>query len=448
MDIQEINKMEINIYQSPGEITFSNLELFKEVLSNCIKPYKDIIYASDELKDALNDLKKLRTVRKKIYDKKKEIEKLYNAPLEIVKKQIDELLEIIDEPINKINSFVKYETWLIKQKEIETYKLEKSVILGKYAHKIINSPVFNNPKWENSTFSLKQCKDEIDKKISQAQMDLKTIQLSAGKHSSILMARYFETLSLDNSDKFLRNLDIDSNEIINDLNNQDSLRGYKILKVFGTDSEIASLLSDLKIRGIEFEELEDGMPKQMEELVNPNFDSFVSFDIETTGTFGSKKGDDEARIVEIGAVKVISGQIVDVFDELINPQREIVPFISKITNITNDMIKDKPSSKEILSKFKVFCGDAILIGHNIKSSDLHYILKEAKQAGINFDNSFLDTYILAKKFKDTQKWEKLNLEYLSTYFGIKHENAHRAYNDAEVNAEIYMRLKELSETLS
>ena len=85
----------------------------------------------------------------------------------------------------------------------------------------------------------------------------------------------------------------------------------------------------------------------------------------------------------------------------------------------------------------------ILVGHNIKSSDLHYITKAAKKAGVRLENQFLDTYILAKQFKDRMGWEKLNLGYLSEYFGIEHQDKHRAWSDAEANAIVYKELKEL-----
>ena len=58
------------------------------------------------------------------------------------------------------------------------------------------------------------------------------------------------------------------------------------------------------------------------------------------------------------------------------------------------------------------------------------------------ENEFLDTYLLAKIFKERNRWEKLNLGYLATYFGIEHKEAHRAWSDAEVNALVYFKLKQ------
>ena len=105
------------------------------------------------------------------------------------------------------------------------------------------------------------------------------------------------------------------------------------------------------------------------------------------------------------------------------------------------MIKDAPTIDEVIKRFKEFCGDEILVGHNIKSSDLHYILKAARKSGVLIDNKFLDTYILAKKYKELNNWELLNLGYLANYYGYEHKEAHRAWSDAEVNAEIYFELQ-------
>ena len=202
------------------------------------------------------------------------------------------------------------------------------------------------------------------------------------------------------------------------------------------------LMTQMDLMGLDVEEIEDGMPKAMEELSVPNFDSFVAFDIEHTGTFGAAHGDAEAEIIEIGAVKVVNGVVVDKFDELCNPGRKIVPRIARLTHITDDMVADKPSVDEIIKQFKTFVGDSILIGHNIKGCDIPHISRAAKRAGVNFENAFLDTKPLAKKFKDACGWKNVKLTTLSEYFGIEQSEAHRAWCDAEANAYVYLKLKE------
>ena len=224
--------------------------------------------------------------------------------------------------------------------------------------------------------------------------------------------------------------------------------GYKVLKITATEEQMAGLLNEIALLDIEVEEIEDGMPKPMPEITEPTFDSFVAFDIETTGTNGAANGDSEAGIIEIGAVRVVNGVVVAQFDELANPGRPIVPRIARLTHISDEMVADKPPVDEVIRRFHDFVGTSTLIGHNIKSSDLHYIVKAANHAGIHFDGDFLDTYLLAKKFKERMRWEKVNLGYLAGQYGIEHKEAHHAWSDAEVNAQVYFKLQQLFAELS
>lgn len=223
---------------------------------------------------------------------------------------------------------------------------------------------------------------------------------------------------------------------------EDAVIGYQILKLTGTPEQLTQIKALAKKLGMGVEVLEDGMPAAMSELTEPNFNSFVAFDIETTGTYGADNGDDPAEITEIGAVKVVNGQIVERFSELANPGREIVPSIAKLTHITNEMVQDKPPIDEVIRKFKDFVGDHILVGHNIKSCDIPHITKAAKRAGIVFDNDYFDTYRYAKTLKDAMGLDNVKLEYLSQQFGISQPDAHRAWCDAEANVGVYFQLKE------
>ena len=431
--------------QRPGQVQFHNYNELKLILTEGLKKYTNIIYQPEQIDDAKSDLKALKSIKKKITDKRKELEDAYSAPYQDVKEKLNELVSLIDEPLKVIDKYMKHEEFNKKHSHIEIYAKQKASILGEFADNILQSPVFKNPKWDNATFKAKQWQDEINQKIEKAVNDIQTIQISGGKHTSALLARYFETLSIEGSKQFIDTIENNS-ESENDLienNSSNQIKGYKVLKLTATEDQMANILNQLELMGIEVEEIEDGMPKLMNELTEPSFDSFVAFDIETTGTSGAANGDEEAGITEIGAVKVVNGKVVEKFDELANPGRKILPRISRITHITNEMIENAPNIDEVIKKFADFCGKDILVGHNIKSSDLHYIIKAAKKAGIPFENDFLDTYILAKKFKVEQQWEKLNLGYLASQYGIEHKEAHRAWSDAEVNVEVYYKLKEL-----
>jgi DNA polymerase III epsilon subunit family exonuclease len=171
----------------------------------------------------------------------------------------------------------------------------------------------------------------------------------------------------------------------------------------------------------------------------------VAFDIETTGTFGAAAGDSSPEITEIGAVKVVDGQIVDRFSKLADPGRKIVPRIARLTHITDEMVRGKPPIADVIRKFKEFVGKEILVGHNIKNCDIPYIIKAAKRAGVAFDNQYFDTYRYAKKKREENHWDNVKLEYLSRQFGIEQPDAHRAWCDAEANVGVYFKLKELGE---
>lgn len=316
--------------------------------------------------------------------------------------------------------------------------------LGSVGEKIIQSDAFFNAKWLNKTCKAKTYQDEIDEIIAKASRDLASISASGGEQVNILTARYFETLSMDGVKSFMASLeDDDTFSDVSAIPSEKNVLGYKVLKITATEDQMVTLMDQMELMGIEVEELEDGMPKAMEELTEPTFDSFIAFDIETTGSNGAANGDEEAKITEIGAVRVVNGKVIEKFDELANPGRNIVPRIARLTHITNEMVADKPPVDEIIKKFKEFVGDDILVGHNIKSSDLRYIVKAADKAGIHFDNAFLDTYILSKKYKEEKGWEKVNLGYLAKYYGFEHKEAHRAWSDAEVNAQVYFELKKL-----
>ena len=259
-----------------------------------------------------------------------------------------------------------------------------------------------------------------------------------------MLASYFESLSMDSVKRFVSNMR-EENGKVEDISvvSENNVLGYKVLKITGTEDQMAAIMDQLQLMNVEVEEVEDGMPKPMQELRTPDFDSFVAFDIETSGSFGAASDDGDAKITEIGAVRVINGEVTEKFDMLANPGRKITPWVAKLTNITDDMVANEPPVDEVIRRFHEFVGDSVLIGHNIKSSDLRYITKAANKAGVHFDVPFLDTYLLAKDFRKQMKWDNLSLGYLSKELGFEHKEVHRAWSDAEVNAQLYFVLKDL-----
>lgn len=166
---------------------------------------------------------------------------------------------------------------------------------------------------------------------------------------------------------------------------------------------------------------------------------YVCVDIETTGCY--VKTD---KIIEIGAVKVRDGKVTDVFSHLINPGIDVPPYITKLTGITNDMVKDKEDIETVMKRFVEFAGDDILLGHNIMF-DYSFLKQSAINHNIPFDKFALDTLKIARKA--LPELESRALDYLCKYYDIPDENHHRAFNDAEGTSKLYLILGEKYEEM-
>ena len=432
--------------QEPGKVTFDNFEEVRTELQRYVKEsFLHVDYAVDGIEAATADRDELKKLRDIVTKRQKELKEAYSAPYVTVEKMLNELVEIIDEPYKRAKVFVEQNEKLQKQEEIMAFAHKQAEKYGDVGEKIVESPAFFNKDWLLKKYTVKKYQDEIFAILQQAVGDVNSIQASGGENIPVLMTCFYETLSMNSVESFLKSLESNS-EAIDPiaLESEKNIVGYKVLKITATEDQMASILDQLKLMGVDVEEIEDGMPKAMPELTVPDFDSFVAFDIETTGTNGAANGDAEAQITEIGAVRVVNGIVVEKFDKLANPGREIVPWISRLTHITNEMVADKPPISDVIRQFYEFVGKSTLVGHNIKSSDLRYITKVADKAGVHFDVPFLDTYLLAKQFKAKMGWEKINLSYLADFYGFEHKEAHRAWSDAEVNAQVYFELQKLN----
>ncbi|MDR2828376.1 MAG: 3'-5' exonuclease [Acholeplasmatales bacterium] len=168
------------------------------------------------------------------------------------------------------------------------------------------------------------------------------------------------------------------------------------------------------------------------EIIN----DYVVVDIETTGL--SCKN---SEIIEIGAVKVKNGAIVDIFQELVVPLKPISGFITSLTGITNKMVscEGKPLFK-VLNDFICFIENHHVIGHNVRfdMSFLKYYTYNV--VGHTITNNCIDTLSLARKlYKDTVNYK---LGTLVAKFNIVNENAHRALSDASATYKLYEKIKE------
>jgi DNA polymerase-3 subunit alpha (Gram-positive type) len=186
------------------------------------------------------------------------------------------------------------------------------------------------------------------------------------------------------------------------------------------------------IYGIEGYIMNDGSPLVQNSNNQSLDDTYVVFDIETTGL--SFKHD---KITEIGAVKVKNGEIIDNFSALINPEIKIPQKIIELTGITDDMVRDKPTIDKVLPQFIEFIGNDPVVAHNA-SFDTSFIKENCRKLVLDFDNTVLDTLSLSRLLVPSLKRYKLNV--LAKHFKVSLENHHRAVDDAKATGEIFINL--------
>lgn len=173
----------------------------------------------------------------------------------------------------------------------------------------------------------------------------------------------------------------------------------------------------------------------MNYVCNGTFRSFVALDFETTGLSGTKD-----YVTEIGAVKVVDGEVVQRFSTLVNPGRPIPPRVVALTGITNDMVEDHPRIWEILPLFLTFLGELPLVCHNAKF-DCKFLERDLQAMGRFLNNPVDDTLSISRLKAKHLTCHKLG--YLTEYFQIPLNDAHRAWCDAEATARLYLKLQEL-----
>ena len=160
--------------------------------------------------------------------------------------------------------------------------------------------------------------------------------------------------------------------------------------------------------------------------------TYLAVDIETTGLSPVKD-----KIIEIGAVKVVNGEVCGTFSRLIDPQVALSQRIVALTNITDEMLFGQPTIQTVIKEFLEFAGNDPLLGHNILF-DYSFLKTEAKKQGLEFERKGIDTLQIARVLHP--ELESRSLESLSHYYGIANESQHRAYTDALAAHELYWHL--------
>jgi len=161
--------------------------------------------------------------------------------------------------------------------------------------------------------------------------------------------------------------------------------------------------------------------------------TFVVTDTETTGTKAETN-----RIIEIGAVKVKGGTVVDRFQRLVNPQRSVPGRITKLTGITTGMVFDAPTIDAVLPAYLDFLGEGILTAHNL-SFDKGFLDAELGRVGRDsLPNETLCTVRLARRL--LPGLDSKGLSRLVQFYDVDVDGRHRALGDAAATAQVLERL--------
>lgn len=168
------------------------------------------------------------------------------------------------------------------------------------------------------------------------------------------------------------------------------------------------------------------------EYLSDEVDNFVVFDVETTG-FSSKND----KIIEIGAVKIKNGEIVDSFNTLINPEEPLKDEIIALTGITDSMLTNQPKIGEIIGKFEEFISNSLLVAHNA-SFDMGFLKSNFEKNGLILEKAYIDTLELSRIFNPNVRSHSLGN--VAKRYGVSLENAHRAVDDARATGEVFLRL--------
>jgi len=162
--------------------------------------------------------------------------------------------------------------------------------------------------------------------------------------------------------------------------------------------------------------------------------SYVVVDTETTG--GSHWLHD--KITEIAAVVVRNGEIVEVFETLVNPQRPIPPFVSRLTNITWDMVKDAPTFDRVVPDLMRVLEGNVFVAHNA-NFDWRFITSEiSRTTGRQLRGRRLCTVKMARKV--LPQLSRRSLDHVARFYGVEVRNRHRAGGDALATAKCLVRM--------
>lgn len=166
----------------------------------------------------------------------------------------------------------------------------------------------------------------------------------------------------------------------------------------------------------------------------PQANSVVVLDFETTG-LSPNLGD---RAIEIGAVKLINGEVVDSFQQLMNPGFRVSSFIESYTGITNNMLRTAPSCDEVMASFSEFIAGENLIAHNA-SFDKRFLDAELDRINLGYTGKFACSLLVARRLIQNAPSHKLGE--LVRYKSIDNDGVfHRALADAQMTSKLWLSM--------
>ncbi len=190
------------------------------------------------------------------------------------------------------------------------------------------------------------------------------------------------------------------------------------------------------VEGYLFNDTIDAVKNEIDYNLN---NEFVVFDLETTGL-----SPEYEKIIEIGAVKISNGKVIDKLSTFVDPEKPISPKITELTGITNEMVAGAPKEDEAVKSFIDFCGTSPLVAHNAKF-DMSFIHASCTRNNFDYAPCYIDTVALAKGLYKGLKNYKLNT--VAEHLNCSDFNHHRAVDDANVLSEIFIRMLDRLESV-
>ncbi len=263
-----------------GSLEFSNFDEIKSGLVSFISTkYQDMNYEEIGYDIAYRDKEELRKIKRIFSKKRLELKKIYTNPYLQVESMLKDLEAIVDKPLKKANSYVERNDKLEKRNRIISYAKSKSMDLGDFVKKIVDSPAFFNQRWLNKSMKLPVIYADVDDIIESSIRDIHSIKAMGSDNENVLLARYYETLSTTGLKNFEKNISKESTksssetefekvsefrvkseesaELCSKLNSKFyEVKEEKILKIFISKKQAEALFKYMKFEDIEYEEVD------------------------------------------------------------------------------------------------------------------------------------------------------------------------------------------------